>query len=313
MCPWCSWWWRTELAAEIDRRVRELEADGFRFLFSVLTLSHSAGETYGQVLQRLNTAWRRMTSGKNKREAEALGLSGRGLPTLRAPDPITGGPNGPHPHFNLIHPIMGDTTAAETRLHRVGLATVGHSGDAAAAMLDDLQARISALWRSCVLAAGGHASEATGTRHRTVSGDSAALGRYVAKAPGFEAVENRYRSGKDDRSGYSPNELLCLSLLGHEWAGDLWSEMGAALKGKRSFYASRSFKGSAWLVDESDDADGAAALEVDDEPAAWVHSGWIGRNRDAFGSLLDDLRGLGREAGLDLIGQRVPAEWWRRA
>lgn len=317
LCPYCSWWFRRELADRTTDRTVELVEQRGGMAYSVFSFSHRPGEQLGAVWPDLMASWREL--GKMGRVrgrpslVKQLGLGGGGVASVRFPDIVVGGPNGAHPHFNVIHeaplelvPCQGHGPA------NVGPVVAAYQRQRA----DELSAYSDLLtdaWAAAVLkVCGRHVSGSVGVRTvlldlwGTSREDIEVVAGYSSKdlsRAGFEAVENRYRSAE---GGFTLMEAVVLASIGHVWAQRLVAEASSALRGTSSYRTSRAWAEGCW--DPPDEEEDAMAVGVDDVTVCEVKGRWVAQNRDRFGRLLDELQGLDAEAGAALIGRTVPTE-----
>ena len=261
--PYCSGWFRAELAERVGRVLAQHLDGGGSAILLVNTLSHSRADALGDVMGWHSKAWDRAKAGRRAGEW-------RGLRWFKAWDIVVGGWRGPHPHSNSI--------------------VLGPSGFFDSA---DWLGRHSAAWASSVFAAMyksgrfGFPTKANRARaleawedtrvnmHEDGRGVNAVqigadnvdlLARYACKsiagAP-VEVVDDRHRRPTTKLSGFTLLELACMAHDGQEAAGKLLAGSAVDLAGRRSWSASRSW---VW-VDE--------ALEDDAEAEAVVSDGFV--------------------------------------
>ena len=273
VCPSCSWWRRMALVDRWESVIQEGRARGLYPAMVVLTVRHEAGEDLGPVLSDLKRAWReyrQMSSGR-------WFLNGVGPVWACALDVVLGGPNGAHPHYNVLTlrpgaEVLG-VKAADRRI----------------------EAEIIEGWdRALVRVAGGRRSveKGIGVRVSLVEpGEDRSATAYAVKSldpttAAFEALENRWRSGIR-LGGITLQQLVVLCGV---WEGAWPWMVGAseALFGVRAFSESREWRKMASDIEAVDVDDGADPVEVVDGDAvtvAWVWGSdwfkwrdWVERN-----------------------------------
>lgn len=300
--PYCSGWFRAELAERAGRVLVEHLDSGGSAILLVNTLSHSRADALGDVMGWHSKAWD--TARRGRRAGEW-----RDLRWFKAWDIVVGGKAGPHPHSNSI--VLGPPGFFDReRPEWLGRHSAAWASSVFAAMFKAARFgapskanRVRALeaWegtRSNMVLAG------RGVKAVPIGAENAgALARYacksVAGAP-VEVVDDRHRRSTSKLGGFTLLELACMAHDGQDAAGRLLAASAVDLAGRRSWSASRSW---VW-VDE--------VLEEDAEAEAVVSDGFV------IGLLPSKAYRANRErvdAWLDLhsgLGMADAAQEWRR-
>ena len=273
--PYCSGWFRSALAGHIATVVTAAHDDGCTAALVVTTAQHRRGQSLAAVLELQRVAWAQMRRGRRWRES--------GLAWLNVLDVVVGGPNGPHPHGNLVAvaPAGFDWDEFRTWLREAWPLAVGRA----------------ALKLRTGVPVSARAMRAHGSRVTVIGsggGDAWAVGRYAARdveGAGFEAVDDRW---KRSAGGFSLLDLACMAHAGQDDAGRLLAACSADLEGRKSWTASHGWAdlGDGLGVERpvEDDADADAVLV-----GRWL-IGWLRRrayveHRERIDALLDLLRG----------------------
>lgn len=274
VCPYCSWWMRRAKADEADAVVRSMRADGMTCGMMVLTLSHRLGESLRSVHGDLLDCWAAYRRERTVREY----LDPCWFWAL---DVVIGGPNGPHPHLNVLCAIIGQAS---------GVVAVVDPAERLAGITGDRIVRLQDRWADVVKRETGWRAARRDDVGMTwvPSGerDGAAVTAYAvgsnrSNSAGLEATDDRFRVS---RSGVTPMELAVAAHLGSVECGRMLSDVARDLKGRRAFGSSSTWRArldSLGISELAEDAD-AEAVYVEDTPVFGIVSSDYQANRYAI-------------------------------
>lgn len=98
LCPVCAAKISERRRAELVSAVATAKAMGWQVLLMTLTIPHGLGDDLQDILDKMLSAWRKVTTGRAGKELKAmLGIEG----TIRALE-VTDGDNGFHPHLHVL-------------------------------------------------------------------------------------------------------------------------------------------------------------------------------------------------------------------
>lgn len=284
--PYCSGWFRAELAERNAVVVREHLASGGRATLLVHTCHHQVGHRLGDVMDTHASAWHLSRRGRRAKRWS-------GTRWWRAWDIVLGGRRGPHPHSNTL--VLGPPG------HRLGADWLGEvSRDWTAALL-------SVMTRKGVVTAEQFRTVHRNTLERgllavridpdNVDVLTAYAARHVEGAT-VEVVDNANRQTRSDLGGYTLMALACMAHQGQDDAGRLLGSAAVDLAGRRSYSASRSWP-SAALVDEDADADAAHVLAAG-FVVGMLQAGAYRAHRQAVDAVLDAAAGASAERSVSV-------------
>jgi hypothetical protein len=233
-CPVC--------AAKITERRRvemsealEKNRDEFTPVLVTLTFQHDRSDRLEDLITALAAAWRMFRSGAGWNSiVEEYGL----VASVTGMETTWGRAAGWHPHKHAL--FFSSKKSID---------------------VDELQRVLAERWKNVLARLSHYAHSDHGVDVRI--GDDQA-GDYVSKwGLEFELAKSpvkRGRSGKDGVKGYSPFELLELYGDGEKWAGALFQEYAAVMKGRKQLVWSRGARKLLGLDDiEATDVELAAA------------------------------------------------------
>ena len=295
-CPYCSGWWRQELAGQLEAATRVWLGAGGAASMVVLTVSHHAAASLAGVYDLVMASWQRFRVHRAPREL-------LGPIWYRALDLVVGGFNGPHPHLNVLW----------------------HHGQR---LTGNQRERLSRTWARCVqsaaVALGVTAAQEDHLRAyglRVIDVDDGNVGHvspYVARA--LEGLGTEVVSGIKQTKGYTPTELACLADAGHEDAGRYLAHVMAVMAGKRAGQASGWWRRLYGELDEDEDADMAAGagfvfgelrasamIRQREQVQAWLD--WTRRKLRTVEESVAELRRLDQAVnlGIDWLAEPVAA------
>ena len=280
--PYCSGWFRQELAERNAETVREHLGNGGDAVLLVHTCHHRAGHTLADVMDTHAKAWHKSRAGKRSK-------AWSGLAFWRAWDIVVGGRRGPHPHTNTI--VLGPSGSLTTEwLGRI-------SADWAAALVA-VQARKLSLAPEQVSTLRENTLERGLLGVRITLGEVEVLTAYAARhveGAAVEVADNANRQTRDDLGGATLMALACMAHAGQDDAGRLLASAAVDLEGKRSYSMSKLWP-RAGMLDEDTDAEAVlvGAWVVGLLPAAQYRA-----HRAALDEFLDSMRGKGEAASLE--------------
>lgn len=185
----------------------------YHLAMATFTLSHKKGETLAAVLARLQSAYRRMWSGRWPQAWQKLH---RVVGTLRALE-VTYGENGWHPHIHLLLIRDSANTPGSVR---------------------DMDIELTLRWLDVVTSVGG---EASAQRGMVLSAADDKAGEYLGKMGhqvdaairrwGVVDELTKYPVKKGRAESRTLWDLLADYIGGDVRAGELWIEAQAALRG----------------------------------------------------------------------------------
>lgn len=244
--PYCSGWFRVALAASTARVLKARMAQGEQAAMVVLTVHHQAGDSLAAVLGWVNQSWSFLTRMRGWRNA--------GFDWIRFLDVVVGGPNGPHPHLNIM--IVGDSSIAmleQWLVHDKRWVQAVCKYLPSARVRENAAALARFGCRVVPVADDADDDDPGGL----CSADN--LSRYASRAveqSAFEAVDHKY---KQPGSGHSLMEYACAAHMGDAVAGRMLRESASDLCGRRSWTCSAGWRKVAadlpLLEDDAADAD----------------------------------------------------------
>lgn len=285
--PFCSWWWRYHAAVDAAAVMSYGRSLGLRPVLGVFTVSHRHNDSLGYVLNVATKSWSRLTVKSGWRDVKPI--------WLKALDVVVGGPNGPHPHFNVMMLVPSDTDL------------VDFAGWLKQEWLKSIL--LTHARRFNVKAAGAHGVT---IRELNTEEDSDRWSRYALKdlsaesRAGFEVFENRFRTSL---GGHTLMELAALAHSGVDDAGRLLGACAKDLEYKKSYTTSKSWTALAEAagiasLDEDADAD-HELIALDDCLLALIPANIWRSYRARFEHWRDfgDWQSLGVELALVSLGE----------
>ena len=247
VCPVCS-------AKITERRRVELseaiQSSRWRYtpILITLTFQHTRDDELKALLAILNDTFRELKKGAPWDRAKAR----YGIEHYVTSLEVTWGGNGWHPHKHML--VF--SSLPEDEIDTEGL-----------------EAWLSSRWQALLSKKGYYSSELYGVK---VQAGNDKVGDYVSKW-GIEheltkAPVKRGRVGRDGK-GLSPFELLELYGLGEKWAGELFKEYAAAMKGRHQLQWSRGAR-SALGLSEVQKTDEELAIEQEEEAVVMASLDW---------------------------------------
>lgn len=292
--PYCSGWWRAELADRTERAVLEHLEQGWSAYLLVHTLSHQHGDTLRQTFEWHSQAWNKSRAGRNA-------AMWRPWKWLKAADIVVGGRNGPHPHSNSIVLVPPSVTPDDFRLcmgrHSATWATAtlrAIRGTRRLSPADLERTKANTLARGLVVIQIGSSAE-----------DVKQTIRYGVKDLRSSVVEvhdNVHRSTRSDLGGFSLLELACMAHAGQDDAGRLLAASASDLAGKRSYSTSSNWAWAAGDLGELDEDADADALMVGDLVLGFIEAESYKRHRVDIERFCDRNRSLQVEESI--------VAWW---
>lgn len=288
--PYCSGWWRAELADRTERAVLEHLAEGWSAYLLVHTISHQRGDSLKQVFEWGQQAWNHSRRGRNA-------LIWGAFKWLRAADIVVGGRNGPHPHTNstvLVPP--GVTSEAFRSLMSRHSATWATStlrairGTRRLSAADTELARSNILERGLVVVPMGVTLEDIRMHVR--------YGVKDLRSAVIEIHDNVHRTTRSKVGGFTLMELACMAHAGQDDAGRLLAASAADLYKKRSYTTSANWTWATGDLGELDEDENAEAVMVDDLVLGYLATASYERHRAAIDRFLDSSKGLDIEASI---------------
>jgi len=244
-CPVCTVRWRQRERAALQGAVEHYQDLGHKMSFVVLTSTHAAGDSLRAVMDWQADAWRGMVGSRAFKDLlEAY---------YWAWDIVVGGPNGPHPHRNLVFVWRrGEMPVSVEVVRKMWLDALEkkapkHGFDFSRGLAESWGVRMHPVRRKDVA--------------------SHQLAGYVSKDPhavSWEAVDSRFKSS---RGGSTLWELLYLAGQGDERAGRVYGWAMSQLKGRSPRNMSKTFRKvydeRAMMVMAEELAETVGLLEID--------------------------------------------------
>jgi hypothetical protein len=224
---------RVEMTEAIDKNKGELTP-----ILVTLTFQHDRSDKLGDLVTVVTMAWRMFKSGRSwKNIVEKYGL----VASVTGMETTWGRGAGWHPHKHAL--FFSNKSEID---------------------VDELQSVLAERWKNVLARLHHYAHSDYGVDVRI--GDDKA-GDYVSKwGLEFELAKSpvkKGRSGKDGVKGYSPFELLELYGDGEKWAGALFQEYAAVMKGRKQLVWSRGARKLLGMEDQEATDEELAAAPVE--------------------------------------------------
>jgi len=252
MCPVCAAAIAEQRRAELSAAIDE-NRDRFFTLLVTYTAQHNAGDRLTMVLQDMQTAYRRVRSGRGWQDIKSEWLLVHGV---RATE-ITYGDNGWHPHYHELLFLDND-------LLKIASITEAR---------DSLRNAIEARWIEALSKQGRGALRGVALDISDKPGDVAdyitKYGRQPATAGeawGEAAEISKANVKRAAPGGRTPHQLLWDSSKGDQQASGLWVEYAKATKGRSQLQWTRGAKDDLGVGNVSD----MDAVKADEKDPAKV-------------------------------------------
>ena len=259
--PYCSGWYRQELAERIESTVVQF-VQSHDVMVLVNTFSHDRSMSLKEAMTIHASAWDKSKRGRRS-------VLWCDVKWLKVWDIIVGGKNGPHPHTNSILIAPRGTLSTEW-LGKVSLnwasaicselVKSGHISGTRSVVSAAVAARKSDMLTPVEPRRGVGTRSVVGVP--VDEGNAAVMSAYAARhveGAAVELVDDRSRSPRAHLGGFSLLDLACMAHAGQDAAGRLLAASAADLWHRRSWSSSKS-----WPALDLDDDDDAEAVLVDD-------------------------------------------------
>lgn len=286
-CAKCSYDFRVLKAREVAKTLHYLtEEEGLYAGFIVMTISHRQGEPLKEVNKTLFNIWRRML-----RHSRVFRT--RLTHYIRFLDLTVGGPNGPHPHFNLIaasrEPWLSDFPQFLHGTHFK--ATEKRRRHYEAIRMADWTREIAAAWWEASRFYQREPNQAKAFVARPIITEAARpewntdlgqISAYAAKASlkksSLEALDQTYKAGGP--GGMNLSELQYLHAIAHESSPHkpnlppnpicaTWFDTAEGLFKRRSYQASKAWNQATPGPIITEDTE-TELFSIDDKPLCWI-------------------------------------------